>query len=622
MNRMDQHDPAEAMPSPPVDVVATAAVPLPAMRPATYPYHPGDLILTGYRLMKRLGQGGFGEVWRADAPGGMGVAIKVIANLNRREGGREYRALQTVRNVRHAHIVPLFGVWLKDQDGRVLGDAELQAAEKRILSGGHGPAQPAEASLESLELIVAMGLGDQTLFDRLREAEREGRTGLPIEELLPWMQQAALALDHFNSASRRSKENATAIQHCDIKPQNMLLVGDVVQVCDFGLARAQGEVRATSNTMASLAYAAPEMVSPPHDPSPTTDQYSLALSYIELRTGRLPYAELTPMTILQTKLDGRFDLSGLGTAESVVLQRALSVDPRKRWPSCTDFIKALRSSVPHGRDSLPIEVARPAAPATRPPPPVADVHAATVAAPAWSAPAAAAAERQVAAPVADRGRRLRIAGAVVGGLSVLVAAIMLIGSGVQPRGQTGGKSESAAAALDRAKQLESQNDLRGAAAAYAEALADRPDDLAAVLWSLQTKAADAGRPADSVPMLERLDRLFAASSPPRVDGVSRWDVVNTLAWYEATEPTGDARMGERARVRAEEALRLAGDDRLTRAQSLDTLAAAAARAGDIDEALRRIEEAIAIAADPSERASFARHRDRYAQRRPWNWDDP
>ena len=51
------------------------------------------------------------------------------------------------------------------------------------------------------------------------------------------------------------------MQHCDIKPQNILLVGDAVQVCDFGLARAQGEVRATSNTMASLAYAAPEMVS-------------------------------------------------------------------------------------------------------------------------------------------------------------------------------------------------------------------------------------------------------------------------------------------------------------------------------------------------------------------------
>ena len=98
------------------DVDATASLPASALPPAarvpTYPYHPGELILPGYRLEKRLGSGGFGEVWRATAPGGMGVAIKILANLGRAQGGREYRALQTIKNIRHAHIVPIFGVWL------------------------------------------------------------------------------------------------------------------------------------------------------------------------------------------------------------------------------------------------------------------------------------------------------------------------------------------------------------------------------------------------------------------------------------------------------------------------------------------------------------------------------
>lgn len=59
--------------------VSTAAEP----RIPVYPYYPGEVILPGYRLDKRLGSGGFGEVWRATAPGGMGVAIKILANLGR-----------------------------------------------------------------------------------------------------------------------------------------------------------------------------------------------------------------------------------------------------------------------------------------------------------------------------------------------------------------------------------------------------------------------------------------------------------------------------------------------------------------------------------------------------------
>jgi len=626
---MDKHSPAVAAPAasidrtPAADVAATAAVSLlPPLRPATYPYHPGDLILPGYRLTQFLGRGGFGEVWRAEAPGGMGVAIKVLTSLGRREGRREYRALQTIKNIHHAHIVPLFGVWLKTGDGRVLNDSELHAAEKRLLAGGQPPAapqpadgEPAETALESLELIVAMGLGDQTLFDRLREAQQAGHPGLPTEELLPWMQQAALALDHFNSRSRRSKENDAAVQHCDIKPQNMLLVGDVVQVCDFGLARAQGEVRSTSNTMASLAYAAPEMVSPPNDPAPTTDQYSLAVTYIELRTGKLPYAELTPMTILQTKLDGRCDLSALAPAEAVVVQRALAVDPTKRWPTCADFVRALRSSVPHGRDSLPIDVVKPALPAG--PAPVGPLPLAAIA-PAMAAAGAAVApppDRQVQPAAPRAGRSLKTAGILIPAAAAVALAAAYAAFTVRSPAVS---TTEARATLERAKELERQGDLTGAAKDYSLVLATRPDDLAAELWSLQTKAADEGRIAVCLPLLEQLERLYSASPPPRVKGISRWDVVNSLAWYIATQPSATADAVVRSRALAAEALTLAGDDPLMQTHSLDTLAAATARAGDTNEAVRLIDKALDTAPDPAERGTFAARRERYRQGLPWN----
>ena len=647
---MDTDDAAQEPMTNVADLAATAALPTPQpLRTATFPYHPGDIILPGYRLTKRLGSGGFGEVWRAEAPGGMGVAIKILANLGRREGGREYRALQTIKNIRHAHIVPLFGVWLKANDGRVLSETELHEAEKRILSVMPATAEtrdavdePGQSSLESLELIVAMGLGDQTLFDRLRESQRAGSRGLPPEELVPWMQQAALALDHFNSSSRRSSENATAVQHCDIKPQNMLLVGDVVQVCDFGLARAQGEVRATSNTMASLAYAAPEMVSPPYDPSPATDQYSLAISYIELRTGRLPYTELTPITILRAKLDGQLDLASLSPAETSVLKRALQVDPKKRWQSCAEFVRELRGSVPRSHDSRSLdsqphspENARTPAdnPGSRasPDPAWAEAKGAESAA---SAPIIAPPRAAGSAAVPTRTKTGVVAAVAAGSLALLAGAYTAFGPRIPPptpgspsppvsasadgTSQPASSETTPAALLARAADLEQRGDFIASAQDYGAALADHPDKLAAVLWSLQTKASDAGRPADCVPLLERLENLYAASPAPRVAGITRWDVVNSLAWYTATQPAADAAAGRKARVLAEEALNLAGTDPLMRAQSLDTLAASVARAGETAEALRRIDDAIGLVQDPVQRAEFEKRRERYQRGLPWN----
>ena len=53
-------------------------------------YRPGDFPVPGYRLVESLGRGNFGEVWKASAPGGMEVALKII-NLSGAKGKRNSR---------------------------------------------------------------------------------------------------------------------------------------------------------------------------------------------------------------------------------------------------------------------------------------------------------------------------------------------------------------------------------------------------------------------------------------------------------------------------------------------------------------------------------------------------
>ncbi len=141
-----------------------------------------------------------------------------------------------------------------------------------------------------------------------------------------------------------------------------------------------------------------------------------------------------------------------------------------------------------------------------------------------------------------------------------------------------------------------------------------------------------GHPLDAIAPLRSLERLYAAEPQPVVEGLSRWHVVNSLAWYLATaggdDPTATAdarRLSAEALVLAETDPQLAAmvvDDparrEQVRIQSLDTAAAEAARAGLFTEAVREIRAAIAAASDPAEREAFERRLAAYQQGQAWN----
>src|SRR5205823_1486994 len=65
---------------------------------------PGAEPLPGYRLLDPLGKGGYGEVWKAEGPGGVHVALKFVRLLEP-AGPIEQRALGVIKRIRHPHLL-------------------------------------------------------------------------------------------------------------------------------------------------------------------------------------------------------------------------------------------------------------------------------------------------------------------------------------------------------------------------------------------------------------------------------------------------------------------------------------------------------------------------------------
>ncbi|MCY2995893.1 MAG: protein kinase [Planctomycetota bacterium] len=310
-------------------------------------FRAGDEPIPGYHLERMLGRGGFGEVWQARGPGRTAVALKFI-NLDGTAGLKEFRALQRVKEIRHAHLLPLHAFWVLDDRGSPLDDGVLESLD-RLARTGQANAQLADR--RPVTLVVAMTLADGSLSDLLASYRSQGLTGIPTGQLLEYLADVARAVDYLNTPQHDLGDGPVAVQHCDIKPQNILLLGDSAMVCDFGLARVFGDTQGSSGLAGTPAYMAPEVIEG-HGVSSTTDQYSLAITYFHLRTGQLPFLRDAYIEVMAAHTKGELRLEKLSPPELQVIRRATALHPAERYPTTSEMCRRLRAAV----EGLPSEL--------------------------------------------------------------------------------------------------------------------------------------------------------------------------------------------------------------------------------------------------------------------------
>src|SRR5262249_28350694 len=180
-------------------------------------------------------------------------------------------------------------------------------------------------------VVIVMELAEGSLLDRFVQCREAGHPGVPRPELLGHLRDAADALDFMNDHHD--------LQHLDIKPQNLLLVGGRIKVADFGLVKDLQGTSASATGGVAPIYAAPEAFA--GGGTRSSDQYSLAIVYQEMLTGVRPFTGKSALQLAHQHINCPPVLDPLSPEDRIVMAKALAKAPRDRFPTCREMIDAL-----------------------------------------------------------------------------------------------------------------------------------------------------------------------------------------------------------------------------------------------------------------------------------------
>jgi serine/threonine protein kinase len=274
----------------------------------------GPFFLRQYRLLKQLGRGGMGAVFKAFQPGvNRIVAVKVLSGhaLNdERANIRFRREIRAAAALDHPHIIRAY-------------DADC---------------------VENRYFLVMEYVGGR---DMKRWIQTVGRS--PVGWSCECIRQAALGLQYAHERG---------IVHRDIKPSNLLLArrkaGEPphVRIADFGLARAGLEITDEAGLtrigqgLGTSEYVAPEQALDSSTADIRADIFSLGCTMFELLTGELPFPGKNALERVTARLQNEAPkISSLRADVPAnldrIASRMMARDPEQRFQTPAEVAEAL-----------------------------------------------------------------------------------------------------------------------------------------------------------------------------------------------------------------------------------------------------------------------------------------
>jgi len=266
-------------------------------------------LLGPYVLVKEVGKGGMGRVYRAwDENVGRFVALKVIDTEDQADRERFVREAQIAGRLHHSSIATVFHAGEEESRGYIA---------MQFIDGG--PIDPAK-----LNLAGVLGL----------------------------IRDAAQALSYAHEQG---------VVHRDVKPGNLMVDSrGRVFLTDFGLAKevvanAGTQLSITGTTFGTPQYMSPEQARGEHKKiDGRSDVYSLGATLYMLLARRPPFTSTNLATLLLEVLDktppplSRFNKE-ISPELQMFVERAMAKDPARRFPSMAAFAVALDRMIREGR---------------------------------------------------------------------------------------------------------------------------------------------------------------------------------------------------------------------------------------------------------------------------------
>lgn len=263
---------------------------------------PGDWIADRYRLIGLLGDGGFGEVWRAfDRHRSYDVALKLIRNHDR---GATWHEASLLTALRSEHIL----------------------------------------EVNNADVAVDVPYIDTALAECSLDA-RSVPLGVEPGQAVDWIRRALRGLDLCHKRG---------LLHRDVKPQNIFLTSSgTAKLGDLGIA-ALMDADGTAAAHGDMRIRAPELITGARS-SVQSDVYSMACSLYGLVAGRLPYEQGDPVSAIVSgsHTPVRDVAPHVSQALADKIRTGMALDPADRFPSAAAFDNEL-ALPPRSRQFTPV----------------------------------------------------------------------------------------------------------------------------------------------------------------------------------------------------------------------------------------------------------------------------